>query len=105
MTISCLVVGPRIRAPDAPTGNAEQQFQEWSTVATLPTGRVHVSAMPISNQGREQGFAILVHDLSYIQRREAAARTFLIVVFGILAEPGISAHSQRHARTGRANGQ
>jgi trehalose 6-phosphate synthase len=41
--------------------------------------------MPISNQGQQQGFAILVHDLSYIERREAAARAFLIVVFGILA--------------------
>ncbi|HVZ61009.1 MAG TPA: trehalose-6-phosphate synthase [Terriglobales bacterium] len=82
---SCLAVGPRIRAAEVNADNVEQQFHEWSTVATLPTGRVHVSAMPISNQGQQQGFAILVHDLSYIERREAAARAFLIVVFGILA--------------------
>ena len=82
---SCSAVGSRVRAADSVAGAAEQQFHEWSTVATLPTGRVHVSAMPISTHGQDLGFAILVHDLSYIERREAAARTFLIVAFGILA--------------------
>lgn len=82
---SCLAVGPRVRFTETTPGNASQQFHEWSTVATLPTGRVQVTAMPVSSQGQEWGFAILVHDLSYIERREAAAQTFLIVVFGILA--------------------
>ena len=54
-------------------------------MATLPTGRVHVSVMPVTNDGQQLGFAILLHDLSYIERREAQARTFLIVAFGILA--------------------
>ncbi len=79
---SCSAVGSRVRAAD---DSPDQHFQEWSTVATLPTGRVQVSVMPISSQGKELGFAILVHDLSFIDRREAAARTFLIVAFGILA--------------------
>jgi hypothetical protein len=77
-------VGSRVRASD-PRDEGDQQFHQWSTVATQPTGRVHVSVMPISNQGQELGFAILVHDLSFIERREAKARIFLIVVFGILA--------------------
>ena len=54
-------------------------------VATLPSGRVHVSVMPIRSQAQELGFAILLHDLSFIERREAKARTFLIITFGILA--------------------
>jgi trehalose 6-phosphate synthase len=41
--------------------------------------------MPVWSQGQEIGFAILVQDLSYIDRRVAAAQTFLIVVFCILA--------------------
>src|SRR5450755_2941394 len=41
--------------------------------------------MPIGEYGRELGFAILLHDLSFIQRREAKARMFLVIVFGILA--------------------
>jgi len=82
---SCSEVGSRVRAADPAVDNPEERFHEWSTVSTLPTGRVQVSVMPISSQGQELGFAILVHDLSFIDRREAAARTFLIVVFGILA--------------------
>lgn len=82
---NCLEVGPRVRNRDAAPGNSEPQFHEWSTVATLPTGRVQVSAMPILGQGQELGFAVLVQDLTYIDKRESRARTFLIVIFGILA--------------------
>ncbi len=81
---SCSAVGSRVRAADATARGGSHEVHEWSTVATLPTGRVYVSAMPISAQGQVLGFAILVHDLSYIERRESAAQTFLIVVFAIL---------------------
>jgi trehalose 6-phosphate synthase len=81
---SCWAVGTRVRAAD-PISASAGRLQEWSTVATLPTGRVHVSVMPIASQGQELGFAILLHDLSYIERREAQARTSLIIAFGILA--------------------
>ena len=81
---NCLAVGARVRAAD-PSGNGANRFKEWSTVATLPTGSVQVSVMPITDQGRQLGYAILLHDLSFIERREAQARTFLIVAFGILA--------------------
>ncbi len=81
----CSKVGSRVRASNRITGYESSGIHEWSTVASLPTGRVYVSALPISSQGRVLGFAILVNDLSYIERREAAAQTFLMVVFGILA--------------------
>ena len=61
------------------------RVQEWSTVATLPTGRIHVSAMPVEGPGGQLGFVVLLHDLSYIEHREAQARTFLLIAFGILA--------------------
>ena len=82
---NCLEVGTRVRNRDAAPGNSEPQFHEWSTVATLPTGQVQVSAMPILGQGQDLGFAVLVQDLTYIDKRENRARTFLIVIFGILA--------------------
>ena len=41
--------------------------------------------MPIFSGSDELGFVILVQDLTYIDRREARARTFLIIIFGILA--------------------
>jgi trehalose-6-phosphate synthase len=79
----CSTVGRRVRTADA-DGNAGR-LQEWSTVATLPTGRVHVSVMPITNQNMDLGFAILVHDLSFIERRESQARTFMFIASGFLA--------------------
>ena len=82
---NCYAVGSRARAADTIAGKSTQNFHEWNTIATLPTGGVLVSAMPISAQGQDLGFAILVNDLSYIERRERAAQTFLIVVFGLLA--------------------
>ncbi len=97
---SCWAVGSRLRVDS----NREDagQLHEWSTVATLPTGRVHLSVMPITNQGQELGFAILLHDLSYIERREAQARTFLIFAFGILAVLafGVPMFVARRARLG-----
>ncbi len=81
----CLEVGPRVRAADLNKREPEDPFHDWSTVATVPTGRVQVSAMPISSAGQELGFVTMVQDLSYIDRREARARTFLIIIFGILA--------------------
>jgi trehalose 6-phosphate synthase len=76
----CWVIGSRARASEKAGG-----IDEWSTVATLPSGRVHVSVMPLTRLGQELGFAILLHDLSYIDRREAQARTFLLIAFGVLA--------------------
>jgi trehalose 6-phosphate synthase len=83
-SFGCWAVGSRVRAP---VGNVEDppRLREWSSVASLPSGRVHVNVMPIAYQGQDLGFAILLHDLSYIDRREADARTFLLIAFGILA--------------------
>ncbi|MEP7351669.1 MAG: trehalose-6-phosphate synthase [Acidobacteriota bacterium] len=76
----CQVVGTRARVDISPF-----RVQEWSTVATLPSGRVHVSVMPVEAQDQQLGFVVMLHDLSYIERREAQARTFLLIAFGILA--------------------
>jgi trehalose 6-phosphate synthase len=82
---NCLAVGARIREASLSAGHANQGLQKWSTEATLPTGRVVVTAMPVTDEGQKLGFAILVHDFSYIERREARAQVFLLVLFGILA--------------------
>src|ERR1035437_1866901 len=42
---NCWTVGTRVRAAD-PGGNSTGLLQEWNSVATLPTGRVHISGMP-----------------------------------------------------------
>jgi trehalose 6-phosphate synthase len=76
----CQAVGSRARSDEN-----QYETQEWSTVATLPTGRVHVNVEPVTSYGQQLGFVVLLHDLSYIERREAKARTFLLVAFGVMA--------------------
>jgi trehalose 6-phosphate synthase len=82
---SCLAVGPRIRRAGSSAAHANEGLQAWSTEAALPTGRVLVTAMPITDEGQELGFAILVHDFSYIDRRETRAQMFLLILSGVLA--------------------
>lgn len=93
----CADVGPRIRTADS----SAAPLRDWNTVATLPTGRVQVTAVPVSTAGQQLGFVTMVQDLNYIQAREDRARTFLIVVFAILAitafgVPLLAARSARH---------
>lgn len=97
----CWVVGSRARAGDGDSASTDASFQEWSTIATLPSGRVHVRAMPVGDPGKPLGFVILLHDLSYIERREAQARQFLLIAFGVLAllafgVPMLAARFARH---------
>ncbi|MCC6667614.1 MAG: trehalose-6-phosphate synthase [Polyangiaceae bacterium] len=51
----------------------------------LPGGEVHVSALPLDLDGRRLGFVVLVHDLSFLNRREATMQRFLIGAFALLA--------------------
>jgi trehalose 6-phosphate synthase len=80
----CSSVGRMVRYFDD-SNNGAVRLQEWSFASTLPTGRVLVSAMPIRIQEQDVGFAILTHDMSYVERREAQARTSLLIAFGFLA--------------------
>ena len=81
---NCTQVGSRILSADPAPGGAPV-FREWSTVSLLPTGRVQVNAAPILSGHQALGFVVLVQDLSYIDAREARARTFLIAIFALLA--------------------
>lgn len=84
----CWAVGSRARGADG-----------WTSVATLPTGRASVNAVPVGTLG----FAVLVQDLSYIERLEGQAQTILLVVFAILAALalGVPMIVARWARSGR----
>jgi trehalose 6-phosphate synthase len=57
----------------------------WHGVESLPGGKVHVSAVPVAGEERMIGFIVLLHDLSFVERREAKARQFVLLTFGFLA--------------------
>ncbi len=58
----------------------------WSMTTELPSGRVHVSAIKLAaGSGDMLGVVILVHDLSYVSRREATTRELLLGAFFVLS--------------------
>lgn len=57
----------------------------WRSVEELPGGKVHVSAFPLFEQEAPLGFVVLLHDISFVERREETMRQFLLTAFGVLA--------------------
>jgi trehalose 6-phosphate synthase len=77
---TCEAIGPKLHS--ASSSNA---WTAWHDVAPLPGGRVHVSAVPVMEGEQPLGFVVLVHDLSFVERRDANVQRFLLLVFGFLA--------------------
>lgn len=77
----CPEIGDLVKSLE---GRPVQSFHEWTDVSRLPGGSIHVSAIPLWDAGHQIGFLILLQDLSYAERREAGARMFLLVSFGLL---------------------
>jgi trehalose 6-phosphate synthase len=77
----CASLGAQVRAAAT---SASPEGGVFTQVTALPGGDVHVSAIPIFDANEPLGFVTLIHDLSYVQRRETETRRFLLVVFGFL---------------------
>ena len=80
--ISCGVLGPRVRPS---TDAAATDWALWASEIAVPGGNVHATAIPVVDGGRAIGFVVLVHDMSFVGRREATARRFLLIAFAFLA--------------------
>lgn len=59
--------------------------EHWSERAELPSGPVLLSVLGLSSAGVPLGDVVLVHDLSFVVRREASTRAFLVVSYFVLA--------------------
>lgn len=57
----------------------------WSMVSELPSGRVNLSVTSVESGAGTLGAVILVHDLSYLGRREATTRNLLLFGFVLVA--------------------
>jgi trehalose 6-phosphate synthase len=80
--LSCGRAGSRARAAG---GDPALDREAWKDVLALPGGKVQVDAVPMSSDGVARGFLVLVHDLSFIERREATTQRFLLGAFGVMA--------------------
>jgi trehalose 6-phosphate synthase len=77
--LACGSIGAHVHStPEGP-------WTPWNTVETLPGGDIHLNAIPIADGDRPLGFVVLVHDRSFVERREGQAHRFILLSFGVLA--------------------
>ncbi len=82
--LSCAIVGAEL---DRARARTPEDLASWSEVRTRPDrgGRIHVAAMPVRDEHADLGFVVLVHDMSFVDRRDAATWTFHVAAFFALA--------------------
>lgn len=76
---SCRSVLERMRR------KAPRDAVSWSMTPELPSGRVHLSVTFVGDRAEPRGAVVLVHDLSYLNRREETTRNILILAFFVLS--------------------
>jgi trehalose 6-phosphate synthase len=50
----------------------------------LPQGPVHVAINPLEQEGVKIGSLVLVHDMSFVERRSSDSRKYVIILFAVL---------------------
>jgi trehalose 6-phosphate synthase len=83
--LPCSAVAPHLRAAAETPAAA---WMPWASEIGLPGGSVHATAIPVIEGERALGFVVLIHDMSFVGRREATARQFLLLAFALLALAG-----------------
>ncbi len=63
---------------------ADGELGSWARQIDLPSGPARVSLTPLLLSSGGEGAVALVHDTSYVERREKTARNILVAVFGFL---------------------
>ena len=77
----CEAVAARVRA-------ARPSGWQWTTgdlTMALKGGLVHASAIPLLDELEPLGFVVLLHDMSFVERREEATRRFTLLAFAGVA--------------------
>jgi len=89
----CDMVGSRVYAtrlvPDGVSCySPSESLVDGTAVAKIPSGLVEISSFTLKPEGRPPFRAVVVHDLSFIDRRQAAARNYILaftmVAIGLL---------------------
>ncbi len=81
-SLSCAGLAPQVRAS---AGVAARDWTPWRLTTKIAGGDVYVSAIPLVEGDEAFGFVVLVHDLSFVARREGRTQRFLLVAFALLA--------------------
>lgn len=62
----------------------EKSNKDPVNLVRLPQGPVHVVVNPLDFEGVQVGSLVLVHDMSYMERRSADTRKYVIILFVVL---------------------
>jgi len=79
VAFSCRSVLERMRS------EAPRSALSWSMTPELPSGRLHLGVTLLGEASQPRGAVVLVHDLSYMNRREETTRNLLILAFFVLS--------------------
>ena len=80
--VPCSVAVRHVRSsPQAPV----PEWQTWRSVVEIEGGPVHLSAMPLIDDGQPLGVILLLHDFGFAERREAQVQKLLVGTFAVLA--------------------
>lgn len=77
-----------LRSPDFPPGvdcgAVEQSLKEGNSTLSLVQGEVHLASLPFSAGPFANAHLVVLHDLSYVHRRNTDSRNYLIIFFTCL---------------------
>jgi trehalose-6-phosphate synthase len=59
-------------------------IHESPALLQLPQGLVHVAVNPVLLNGAPSGSLVLVHDMSFVERRSGDTRKYLLILFAVL---------------------
>ncbi|MBI4871693.1 MAG: trehalose-6-phosphate synthase [Candidatus Riflebacteria bacterium] len=61
------------------------EWRPWVAYLELAQGRAQVNALPIVDGTEPLGYVVILHDLTYVERRETRTRWLLYLAFAVLA--------------------
>lgn len=64
---------------------ADESGKPHSRVLQLPNGPIHISFHPIDDSGKRFGQLVLVHDMSFLEKRSADTKAYIFYLFAGLA--------------------
>jgi trehalose 6-phosphate synthase len=78
---ACQTIGVHV----LPQGEAGAVWNSWGEVRRLPDGPVHLAAVPVGDAEGTVGFVVVVHDMSFLARREEQTWRFAAAAFAVVA--------------------
>ncbi len=61
-----------------------REAEKTAVLLKVPQGLLHVAVTPLASEGMPAGTLILVHDMSYVERRSTDTRNYIILLFAVL---------------------